>query len=356
MIFTPEDRALGRARGGGRAARWPTAARNDERWHQRKDGSRFWANGALMRMNDAAGEPVGFVKILRDETAARETRQALEQGRADLWAALQETERARAEAEAAGAGEGPFPGRALARTAHAADARDDGRPPARAPDADLPESAREALDMIRRNVQIEAHCIDDLLDVTRITHGKLEVVREPMDLHAAVRGAVEVTAAELARKRGQRADGGARRGGEPVAGAIRTGCNRCAGTCCATPRSSRRRVGRSRCARAMRRARCWWKVSDTGIGFDAGRGDAHFRAVRASQRGGDAGVRRVGAGAGDFQGQRGRARRRAACPERRTAPGSDVHRGIAAGGESGIVGRAPHLPREGAEKNGAAWG
>ena len=57
--------------------------------------------------------------------------------------------------------------------------------------------------MIQRNVQIEAHFIDDLLDITRITRGKLEIVREPMDLHAAVRRAVEITAADL-RGKGQR--------------------------------------------------------------------------------------------------------------------------------------------------------
>ncbi len=199
MIFTDEDRKAGRpekeaqtALASGRAA--------DERWHQRKDGSRFWANGAMMRMNDAAGEPIGFVKILRDETEARKTRQALEQGREDLWAALQETEKARAEAEAANKTKDHF----LAVLSH--ELRTPLTPVMMAVhllnrNKDLPESAREALEMIHRNVQLEAHFIDDLLDVTRITRGNLEVVREPMDLHVAVQRAVEVASGDLEGKR-----------------------------------------------------------------------------------------------------------------------------------------------------------
>jgi len=42
----------------------------DERWHQRKDGSRFWASGVLTPLLHD-GKPQGFVKILRDLTEAR---------------------------------------------------------------------------------------------------------------------------------------------------------------------------------------------------------------------------------------------------------------------------------------------
>ena len=88
VIFTPEDRAAGAGREQEARDALDDGRAIDERWHQRKDGSRFWANGALMRMNDAGGQPIGFVKILRDETEARETRQALEQSREDLWRRL----------------------------------------------------------------------------------------------------------------------------------------------------------------------------------------------------------------------------------------------------------------------------
>ena len=52
----------------------------DERWHQRKDGSRFWANGELMPVLNEAGAAQGFVKVLRDRT---EQRNAAEKQRAD---------------------------------------------------------------------------------------------------------------------------------------------------------------------------------------------------------------------------------------------------------------------------------
>ena len=199
IIFTPEDRAAGGAQTEARGA-LESGRAIDERWHQRKDGSRFWASGALMRMNNAAGKAIGFVKILRDETENRRTRQALEQGREDLWAALQETEKARAEAEAAARAKDHF----LAVLSH--ELRTPLTPVMMAVhllsrNREVPASAREAIDMIRRNVEIEAHFIDDLLDVTRISRGKLEVIREPMDLHAAIRHAVEVTQTDLATKR-----------------------------------------------------------------------------------------------------------------------------------------------------------
>src|SRR6266478_6183283 len=54
--------------------------------------------------------------------------------------------------------------------------------------------------MIQRNIQIEAHFVDDLLDLTRLTRGKLELVREPMDLHEAVRHAIEVATPDIEAK------------------------------------------------------------------------------------------------------------------------------------------------------------
>ena len=49
----------------------------DERWHVRKDGSRFWANGTMFALRDEAGTLRGFAKLLRDETERRQATAAL---------------------------------------------------------------------------------------------------------------------------------------------------------------------------------------------------------------------------------------------------------------------------------------
>src|SRR6478609_1911857 len=47
----------------------------------------------------------------------------------------------------------------------------------------VPDELRDSLDIIERNVKLEVRFIDDLLDVTRISLGKLEIEREPLDFH-----------------------------------------------------------------------------------------------------------------------------------------------------------------------------
>lgn len=46
-----------------------TGRGEDERWHVRKDGSRFWASGVLTPLREPSGTLRGFAKILRDRTA-----------------------------------------------------------------------------------------------------------------------------------------------------------------------------------------------------------------------------------------------------------------------------------------------
>ena len=46
---------------------------------------------------------------------------------------------------------------------------------------------REQLAMMRRNIELEARLIDDLLDLTRLAHGKLQLVPSgPVDIHALI--------------------------------------------------------------------------------------------------------------------------------------------------------------------------
>src|SRR5215213_5352734 len=66
-FFTTEDRAraiprkeLDTAAAEGRA--------EDERWHVRRDGSRFWASGVVSPVRDQTGQIIGFSKVMRDMT------------------------------------------------------------------------------------------------------------------------------------------------------------------------------------------------------------------------------------------------------------------------------------------------
>ncbi len=64
----------------------------------------------------------------------------------------------------------------------------------------LSPASEETLQMIQRNVEIEMRLIDDLLDVTRISCGKLEIMREEGDLHETLRHAAEVCRADIEAK------------------------------------------------------------------------------------------------------------------------------------------------------------
>ena len=61
-------------------------------------------------------------------------------------------------------------------------------------EAELPDSKpiAEALEVVRRNVELEARLIDDLLDVTRISKGKLQLSFEPICVHQILQRAYEI--------------------------------------------------------------------------------------------------------------------------------------------------------------------
>jgi PAS domain S-box-containing protein len=61
----------------------------------------------------------------------------------------------------------------------------------------IPEEGREFLEIARRNVELEARLIDDLLDVTRIASGKIELDRKVVDLGTILHRAAEVCRADI---------------------------------------------------------------------------------------------------------------------------------------------------------------
>ena len=151
----------------------------------RKDGSTFHAEVVLNVLRDQSGNVRGYSKITRDITDLIRNR---------------EMEAAKIVAEKANKAKDDFLGAlshelrtpltpALAAAGYLADNAEN-----------LPTEFREEIDTIRRNVQLQARLIDDLLDLTRVTRGKVELHFERVDAHAAVRDALGIAQTAIAEK------------------------------------------------------------------------------------------------------------------------------------------------------------
>jgi formate hydrogenlyase transcriptional activator len=75
-FYTPEDVERGKPAEELRVAT-ETGRVEDEGWRVRKDGSRFWANVVITRIDDEAGNLAGFAKITRDFTERQQAEQQL---------------------------------------------------------------------------------------------------------------------------------------------------------------------------------------------------------------------------------------------------------------------------------------
>ncbi|MDB5173463.1 MAG: domain S-box [Phycisphaerales bacterium] len=69
-----------------------------------------------------------------------------------------------------------------------------------ATDAELPERLREDVQLIQRNIELEVRLIDSLLDLTRITNGKLRLHSQALDAHDLLAASVAMCGAEASAK------------------------------------------------------------------------------------------------------------------------------------------------------------
>jgi two-component system, chemotaxis family, CheB/CheR fusion protein len=83
IIFTREDRIKKEPEKEKEKAEKVGRAEN-ECWHLRKDGSRFWGSGSVSPLRDNSGKLIGFVKIMRDLTEHRRGEEALRQSKEQL--------------------------------------------------------------------------------------------------------------------------------------------------------------------------------------------------------------------------------------------------------------------------------
>lgn len=149
----------------------------------RKDGALVHVSLTVSPVRDARGRPVGAWAIARDVTAQRHAREQMQQ--------------ARVLAEQASLAKDRF----LAVLSH--ELRTPLTPVVAAVQilserTDLDAELDEGLRIIKRNVELEARLIDDLLDLTRVSRGKLTLDLESADAAALLRDALEICAPSLA--------------------------------------------------------------------------------------------------------------------------------------------------------------
>jgi len=186
-LFTPEDRQAGAREEEMRRARLDGRSK-DERWHLRKDGSRFFASGVTSPLGTDA--EYGYAKIARDET--ERLRQSSERDEA-----LSMEHQERTGAEHASAMKDQF----LAIMSHEL------RQPlnmisinaellSRMPEVRGSQMARRCADAIRKSVGSQAKIIEDLLDLSRLRTGKLALTVAAVDAGRVVGAIIDVARAD----------------------------------------------------------------------------------------------------------------------------------------------------------------
>jgi PAS domain S-box-containing protein len=158
----------------------------DEGLRVRKDGTTFMADVVLTALHDHKGNLRGFAKVTRDITeqvrsraleAEKVAAETANKAKDDFLAALSHELRT------------PLMPALTAATLLAHNAER------------FPADLLEDVQTIRRNVQLEARLIDDLLDLTRLTRGKLELRFERADAHVLINDALKVAASDIAEKK-----------------------------------------------------------------------------------------------------------------------------------------------------------
>jgi PAS domain S-box-containing protein len=184
-FYTAEDVAAGKPEHNLREAARRGHIR-DQGLRVRKDGSTFEAEVVITALHDAKGNIRSYSKVTRDITAQIRSRefeaekiaaQKASKAKDDFLAALSHELRT------------PLTPALAAATCLEQNV------------AKLPPEFVEDLQIIKRNVQLQARLIDDLLDITRITRGKLRLDLESCDAHTIIHNAIETASSGIAGKK-----------------------------------------------------------------------------------------------------------------------------------------------------------
>src|SRR5213593_3265256 len=184
-FYTADDVAAGRPQRNLREASRRGYIR-DQGLRVRKDGSTFEAEVILTVLRNDQGKLRGYSKVTRDITDQIRSRES----EAEKIAA-QKASKAKDDFLAALSHELRTPlTPALAAATYLEDNAEK-----------IPQEFVEDVQLIKRNVKLQARLIDDLLDLTRITRGKLRLDLESCDAHNIIRNAIEIAGSAIAAKK-----------------------------------------------------------------------------------------------------------------------------------------------------------
>jgi len=176
---------------------WETLGRGEvwqgEMINRRKDGSHYVEENTISPLRDSGGAIRNFIAVKQNISERKSQEKA-------LAAAKVSAERAKAAAEEASHAKDHF----LAALSH--ELRTPLTPVVAAlallqGQGGLDEGTREILQLIGRNVDMETRLIEDLLDVTRLSRGKIELERKPIELEQVLRRVVEVVQGDIDARR-----------------------------------------------------------------------------------------------------------------------------------------------------------
>ncbi len=157
----------------------------DEGWRVRKDGSQFWANTVINRLGDTDGQLVGFSKVIRDLTLKKKREDKLILSRISALRALK------------------------LKSQFIADISHEIRSPLGAmlgfaeflQKEDVSKEERDRyLDIILKNGKNLNRVINDVLDLSKIEAGKIDIELAPLDINAAINDVIELFYVQAAQK------------------------------------------------------------------------------------------------------------------------------------------------------------
>ncbi len=157
-----------------------------EKRYRRKDGALVWVTLSVAPLWSPGSQPSQHVAVVQDITSRKQAEASLAQAK-DI-------------AEQASRAKDEF----MARLSH--ELRTPLTPVLLAmgqwqTQTDLPAGMQDDLTMMRRNLDLEARLLDDLLDVNRILHGKMPLRRSVIDMHQKIANSLEIVGADIQAKR-----------------------------------------------------------------------------------------------------------------------------------------------------------